>query len=166
LRRELAGSFMSEGGPIPQGVASPIPKHRLRAGLHALLVVLVSLLVACVLGEVILRIVGYSPAYVNPLHSFHESDPVLGYRGKRDFVRRFARPGICDVVVAHNSEGFRRHEYDHDPAQCTHRIQVFGDSFTWGYGVGQGQCFTDQMNLLLSGYHIANYGVKASGTVL
>ena len=43
------------------------------------------LLLAVLLGEIALRVVGYDRSYFNPLHSFHEPDPVIGHRGRPGF---------------------------------------------------------------------------------
>jgi lysophospholipase L1-like esterase len=123
-----------------------------------------SILLACALGEIALRCAGYSRSYVNPIASFHENHPLVGWRGKPNFVGRFRRPEF-DVLVAHDELGFRRHEHQQPREECRHKAIVLGDSFTWGWGVGQGQVFTDQMNLLMPGYWVENFGLTASGTV-
>ena len=126
----------------------------------------VSLLVAFVLGEALLRIIGYEVPFLNALRSFHTSDPVLGVRGRPSFEGRFHKPGQWDIRVVHDEKGFRRQEYAADPATCTRRIAVFGDSYVWGYGVDQGECFTDQMSLLMPECCIQNYGISATGTAV
>ena len=93
---------------------------------------------ACGIAEVGLRIAGYDRTYVNPLHSFHERDPRVGYCGKPDFVGRFYSTQF-DVVVAHDSDGFRRQEVRNKASDPANRIFVLGDSYVWGWGVGQGQ---------------------------
>ena len=131
-----------------------------------IVMVVVSLLVAFVLGEALLRVVRYEVPFLNALRSFHTTDPVLGLRGRRNFQGRFNKPGQWDVRVVHNERGFRRQEYAADPATCTQRIAVFGDSYVWGYGVDQGECFTDQMGLLMRESCIQNYGISATGTAV
>jgi hypothetical protein len=122
------------------------------------------LVVGALVGEAALRLAGYSPVYYNPLHSFHEAHPLVGYRGKPGFVGRFRRPEF-DVTIAHRENGFRRHEYENRGAKVRHRVLVFGDSFTWGWGVGQGKVFTDRMNQLMPEYQVMNFGLNATGTV-
>lgn len=129
-----------------------------------MLVVDCSIVLACVLGEIGLRCAGYNRAYVNPIASFHENHPLVGWRGRPNFVGRFRRPEF-DVLVAHDELGFRRHEHQQPPERCRHKVIVLGDSFTWGWGVDQGEVFTDQMNLLMPGYSVENFGLIASGTV-
>jgi hypothetical protein len=122
------------------------------------------LVIAALLGEAALRLAGYSPVYYNPLHSFHEAHPLVGYRGKPGFVGRFRRLDF-DVTIAHRENGFRRHEYENKGPKVRHRVLVFGDSFTWGWGVGQGKVFTDRMNQLMPDHQVVNFGLNATGTV-
>jgi lysophospholipase L1-like esterase len=132
----------------------------------AVLSILLSLLATAVVGEGVLRLAGYSPANVNPLKSFHESDPVLGWRGRKLYTARFKRPDF-DVVIAQDAAGFRKQvNLAAKVNQAPHRVFVFGDSYVWGWGVGQGEVFTDKMNLLLRDYSVHNYGINGIGTVV
>jgi lysophospholipase L1-like esterase len=134
--------------------------------IFVVLAILLSLLATAVVGEGVLRLAGYSPSNVNPLKSFHEFDPVIGWRGRKLYTARFKRPDF-DVVVAQNAAGFRRQEnLEAKLDKAPHRIFVFGDSFVWGWGVGQGEVFTDKMNLLLPNYSVYNYGINGVGTVV
>ena len=60
---------------------TPPGPHGGRRLLFAVLAILLSLLAMAVVGEGVFRLAGYSPSNVNPLQSFHEFDPVLGWRG-------------------------------------------------------------------------------------
>ena len=146
----------------------PTPPHP-RGGrriLFAMLAILLSVLATAVVGEGVLRLAGYSPSNVNPLKAFHEFDPVLGWRGRKLYSARFKRPDF-DVLIALDAAGFRKQvslEAKRDKAP--HRISVFGDSFVWGWGVDQGEVFTDKMNLLLKDYSVHNYGIDGIGTVV
>jgi len=122
-----------------------------------------SLLMAGLLAEIGLRIVGYDEKYFNPLKSFHRADPRIGYRGKPGFEGRFKRPDF-DVLIVHNEAGFRRQEYRRPAASPAQRVFVFGDSTTWGWGVDQGRVFTDRMSLLMPGYEVTNFGLTGSST--
>ncbi len=140
--------------------------RRGRRVLFAVLAVLLSLLATAFIGEGGLRLAGYSPANINPLKSFHEFDPVFGWRGKKLYTARYKRPDF-DVVVAHNADGFRKQEnLEAKLNQAPQRAFVFGDSFVWGWGVAQGEVFTDRMNLLLPTYSVHNYGLSGAGTVV
>jgi lysophospholipase L1-like esterase len=145
---------------------SPPAPSRARRALFAALAVLLSLLATAVVGEGVMRLAGYSPANVNPLKTFHEFDPVLGWRGRKNFTGRFKRPDF-DVVISQNADGFRKQEnLEAKLNRAPHSIFVFGDSFVWGWGVAQGQVFTDRMNLLLPDYSVHNYGISGAGTVV
>ena len=129
-----------------------------------ILAMLFSVAIACLLGEAGLRLRGYSRSYVNPFSSFYESDPVLGLHGKPNFAGRIHKQDF-DVWVAHDENGFRRQDNVRPVPAAAKNIYVLGDSFVWGWGVSQGREFTDQMNLLMPGYRVHNFGLVATGTV-
>ena len=139
---------------------------RLRNILFPLIAICLSLLLIALLLEVGLRIAGYSPGNVNYLSSFHEYDAKVGHRGKKNFEGRFKRPEF-DTAIAHNGQGFRKQEFlsaDKEKS-CKRTIHVFGDSFVWGWGVGQGEGFTDLLNKDLPDVCVRNYGIISTGTV-
>lgn len=115
---------------------------------------------ACV--EVVLRIADPQVEVVNPLRGFHDGDTRLGWRGKPNVTRRFHRSEF-DVLVEHGPDGFRRAA---PPASenAAARVLFLGDSFTWGWGVSQGEVFTDHLQRALPGVGIDNRGVNGFGT--
>ena len=133
--------------------------------LFALLTVLGSLVMFCIGLEIVLRLVGYTPAVVNPLGNFHQHDPLLGHRGKASFVGRWKRPEF-DVMIVHDADGFRAQKETSIKEKCNHDVFVFGDSFVWGWGVDQGETLTDQMQTRLPAHCIHNRGINAAGTVM
>jgi lysophospholipase L1-like esterase len=145
------------------GMQSAVPRTNRRVAVYRLIAVALSIVIGLLLVEAAMRLAGYSPTYVNALGSFHEADEVTGHRGKRDFAARFKNPQF-DVLVAHNSAGFRRQEYQNSPSS-RNRMFAFGDSFTWGWGVDQGEVFTDQMSRQLPDWWIDNLGINDTGTV-
>ena len=134
-----------------------------RKRLFVLMTLLGSAALACGVAEVGLRLGGYDRTYVNPLHSFHQRDSRVGHRGKPNFTGRFHSYEF-DVVVSHNEHGFRKHKTP-VPAHPSQRAFVLGDSFTWGWGVGQGKVFTEAMRRLLPEFDVQNFGLNGSGTV-
>lgn len=136
-------------------------RHHRRVLVGRILLLATSTLMALLVAEVGLRLGGFTPVYVNPLGSFHEYDPVIGHRGKPNFVGRFKRPEF-NVHVAHDANGFRNREalpeVSSQPA-----IYVLGDSFTWGWGVDRP--YTSYMEPLCRGRRIRNLGLSATGTV-
>jgi lysophospholipase L1-like esterase len=124
--------------------------------------VLIGVLVACLVAEAALRLANGIPEVANPLYSFHEADPVLGWRGKADVRLRFRRPDF-DVVIEHGSDGWRKPE-PALPTDPRRRVLLLGDSFTWGWGVGQGEVFTDHLQRARPDTLIANRGANGFGT--
>lgn len=137
----------------------------MKKAIFACLAVCLSLLVSFALMEIILRVIGYKPAYVNPLPAFHKGDPILGWVGEPSFGARFKR-GDFDVVIQMDADGFRKSECTLKREANARRVMFLGDSFTWGWGIAQGKVFTDVLqNELGGGFRIINRGVNAYGTV-
>lgn len=122
----------------------------------------IGVLLALALAEVALRVLQPIPDVANPLYAFHEADPVLGWRGKPNARMRFRRPDF-DVFVAHGPEGFRAPD-PAPPASPHCRLLVLGDSFVWGWGVGQGEVVTDEIQRSRPDCAVVNRGVNGFGT--
>ena len=120
-----------------------------------------SLFAAIAIVEIGLRLCGFGHNYAYPMGSFFEPDSELGCHGKPNFVGRFRRADF-DVTVEHDENGFRRGE----PIAATdpREVYVLGDSFVWGYGIGQHDLLTNQMATLL-GRRVHNCGLIGAGTV-
>lgn len=126
---------------------------------------IITLVISLLLGEGFLRVLGYNPAFVNPLNSFHRADPELGWLGVPGFSARFQKQEF-DAQVSANQEGFRALRSATKPNNNAKKIYFLGDSFTWGWGVSNGQVFTDLLQTELgSAFRIKNYGVNAYGSV-
>ena len=138
-----------------------LPRVERRSGHRALgfAVSVVTLLLATVLAELVLRwrAIGPLPAVETGLHYRH--DEVLGWHpvaGDRRTIlgsRRFS--------VEHNRAGFR--DRDHG-AKTKPRILFLGDSFVWGFDVDQHERFTDLVQDALPGWDVINAGVAGYGT--
>lgn len=67
-----------------------------------------------------------------------------------------------------NSKGLRDREHPYEKPPGTKRILVLGDSFAWGYGVGDSEVFTDvlERQLVAKGkpWEVINTGVSGWGT--
>jgi hypothetical protein len=123
-----------------------------------------TMLVCILVMELALRIVSPLQRFANPLHAFHDPDPNVGWRGRPDVHARFATADF-DCEVRHDARGLRAHE---SPAPSVDSpVWLFlGDSFTWGWGVGQGEPFTDLLQATLGpAVLIENRGLSGSGTV-
>jgi len=132
--------------------------------LSRVITTLAAVLATALLCELALRLGNYTPTYFNPLNAFHEPHPLVGYQGKPGFVGRFRKPDF-DVIIAQGENGFRLPEDQRPQADSRMAVLAFGDSFTWGWGVGQGRVFTDVLSRLMPEVHVANFGLNGSGTV-
>src|SRR5262245_58484324 len=132
-------------------------------GLHRAAAAFLGLLAAALALEAGLRVGSAPPAVAHPLHSFHRNDPALGWVGTPDLRRRFVRPAF-DVLVEHDAEGFRRPDPP-PPASARERVLVLGDSLVWGWGIAQGELFTDHLQRALAPETaVLNRGVNAYST--
>jgi len=127
-----------------------------------LALIVVGLVAALLLGEGLLRLIDAVPEVANPLYSFHVGDAVLGWRGKPGITRRFRRPQF-DARIVHDAAGWRA-PLPLAPPAAPRRVLVLGDSFTWGWGVAQGEVYTDHLQRARPDAAIANRGVNGFGT--
>jgi len=129
-----------------------------------LLMLVASVATACLLGEVGLRLTGYGRSYLNPFHAFHESDDLIGIRGRANFTGRLKNAEM-DVVISNDAQGFRKPAQEVADASSKRTVFVLGDSFMWGWGVGQGQVVTDLMQERLPDCRVRNFAVSGTGTL-
>jgi hypothetical protein len=132
-----------------------------RSRFFAVMALFLSFFIAVAIGETGLRLCGFGRDYTYPMGSFFEPDVELGCHGKPNFVGRFRRADF-DVMVEHDENGFRRGE----PIATTdpREVYVLGDSFVWGYGIGQHDLLTNQMARMLD-RRVHNCGLIGAGTV-
>src|SRR5689334_10107820 len=120
-------------------------------------------LLACVGLEIVLRVSDAVPEVGSPQFSFHQNDPYLGWIGKPNVRLRYHRPEF-DTPVRHDAEGWRLPDPPR-PTDAAQRILVLGDSFTWGWGVSQGEVFTDRLQAALPPtIAVVNRGIIGFGT--
>jgi lysophospholipase L1-like esterase len=138
---------------------------RVRLRLQRLALLASSLLICILLLEGMLRLVVPIRTFVNPLSSFHRGDSELGWIGRPAVEARFRKPDF-DVLIRHDENGFRVRESAVKPSPGSPVIAVLGDSFTWGWGVNNGQVLTAQLQDRLGpGTDVRNFGLNAYGTV-
>ena len=131
--------------------------------IHRLGLICFGVLLAFLGLEVVLRLGDPVPEVGSPIYNFHESDPYLGWMGKPNVHLRYRRPEF-DTLVRHDAGGWRQPEPPR-PTDPTRRILVLGDSFTWGWGVSQGEVFTDLLQAQLPPtIAVYNRGVIGFGT--
>lgn len=91
-------------------------------------------------------------------------DEVLGWRNIPNWsATTFDRP------LNINSKGLRDLEYSYEKPANTSRILVLGDSFAWGYGVGDDEIFSEVLEMRLAkqrqhAWDVINGGVSGWGT--
>ena len=139
LDEHVADSVADDAPPTISAAPdrAPLPGRRLslrRRVLFPALAMCASLFAAIAAAEIGLRIAGYGRSYTNPMGSFFVLDGETGYHGKPNFTGRFRRAEF-DVTVEHDKNGFRRGE--EAGAADSREVYVLGDSFIWGYGIGQ-----------------------------
>jgi|GEM_PF-762736 len=133
--------------------------------LFSLVAVLLGLLVALLIAEGALRLTRTAPYHRNALNSFHEPDPHLGWRGLPGFTGVFVREDF-KARIAINEQGYRKKRARTRPLPDAEKVVFLGDSFAWGWGVSQGELFSDVLQDLLGPrYDVVNLGINTFGTV-
>ncbi|GAK58886.1 hypothetical protein Isop_0179 [Candidatus Vecturithrix granuli] len=100
-----------------------------------------SFLFACILGEFLLRFLGYYGIITSQVQNLRlVQDPVLDYRlvPKSSWIYNNLRYSI-------NQHGWRDDEHDYQKPANTFRIVVLGDSVTQGYGVNLESTYAKQL---------------------
>ena len=93
-----------------------------------------------------------------------EYHPVIGYRFIPGLRARVPHENGGYLVRA-NGSGFRcDREFTAKPTPGTRRVLLFGDSFTAGDGVSNGQRFGDVLEQRVSGIEVLNFGLPGTGT--
>lgn len=158
-----------EGNDRPSE-SQPQAKSRLKRLGTNLIVLAVSLLITCLVAELIFRVLGIGrpvppTMQMDPRGFVADADPELvftfrpGYRGQM-----FATP------VAINSLGIRDEEEPQAKAPNEFRLLMLGDSVTYGLGVPLEKTFTKVLERLLAEadssrrYRACNAGVPAYNT--
>jgi lysophospholipase L1-like esterase len=124
----------------------------------------VSTVLCFLAAELALRLISPVQTFVNPAGSFHQPDRELGWTGTPNLKARFRKVDF-DVLVYSDATGFRTRKSNAEPTLGSPVIAVLGDSFTWGWGVENGEVLTDAMQNELGPHaDVRNFGVNAYGT--
>ena len=92
-----------------------------------------------------------------------EYHPVIGFRFVPDIKARVRHEG-GGYLLRTNSTGFRSDRpFALERTAGTRRILLFGDSFTAGEGVSNGQRYSDHLERLIPNLEVFNYGLPATG---
>ncbi|MBU6365016.1 MAG: SGNH/GDSL hydrolase family protein [Gemmatimonadetes bacterium] len=141
---------------------------RVRALAGPLLLMATSLCVTLLLVEGALQLLYVPPpqAMAGPQLSaagFYVRDSVLGWVPRANVSGEHTERGLFTSTFRTNSRGIRGREHALAKPAGTRRIVVIGDSFTWGYGVSNGETYADRLEALLPGTEVINLGVTAYG---
>jgi hypothetical protein len=97
------------------------------------------------------------------MRQYLEYDPVTGYRFIPDICARIPHEGGGYLIRA-NELGFRSDKrFVRERSLGKSRLLLFGDSFTAGDGVSNGQRFGDHLEVLVPNLEVYNFGLPASG---
>lgn len=97
-----------------------------------------------------------------PSSLFHENN-TLPYVLMKPSTQALATTSDFSVIYAANSVGIRDKEYDRVKTPGTTRCLLFGDSFTFGEGVADGQRFADIVENKVPNLEIINFGMPGYG---
>ncbi|MFH1799440.1 MAG: SGNH/GDSL hydrolase family protein [Candidatus Omnitrophota bacterium] len=139
-----------------------------------LILVIFSLVLALVLGEFVLRIVGVDrvkfqekprTGWVDvPENIWVEHHPVLGWYSQKNKTANLISPNFSPVEVHTDSAGFRGiREYSPEKPQGIIRIAVLGDSFVFGFGIQDGETFPALLESQDKTREVLNLGVPGYG---
>ena len=96
---------------------------------------------------------------------FVQYDPELGWANRKGASGGLTPPDNGPPTqVAVNAEGFRGREVRLPKPKGGKRILFLGDSNTFGFGVSEGERFSDLLERRLAGYDSVNLGVFGYGT--
>jgi hypothetical protein len=98
------------------------------------------------------------------MRQIYEYHPVIGFRFIPDLVARIPHEG-GGYLIRTNGTGFRSDRpFPVQRSGGKRRILLFGDSFTAGEGVSNGQRWGDALEQLLPDTEVYNFGLPATGT--
>ncbi|MFM7736998.1 MAG: SGNH/GDSL hydrolase family protein [Alphaproteobacteria bacterium] len=176
--------------PRDAGSAGPPVRRRRGEALAAPLLALVSLLVALAAGEAAVRMVLGRDGLARLPHAcvgasaerraawrarrdadggdpygFDQPDPRLGWRLAPGVDVRSAKPGSYDVRVRSNPQGLRgARPAATEPTAGVLRVAIFGDSQTFGEGVGDDETYAALLGRAHPAVEVLNFGVHGFGT--
>lgn len=95
---------------------------------------------------------------------FCQYHPVLGWVNKPNYRGEVRVDDNYRFFVTHNGRGLRGREHPYARTPGKRRVLVLGDSFAWGFGVGDRQIFGSLMEEKRHDLEVVNMGVSGYGT--
>lgn len=127
-----------------------------RAGLYALLIAIVALVIFAVAEA------GTRAALTRARSPLRAVSPSLGWETAANVGLRYTHPAFGDIAMSTGPRGFRRFD---DTTAAKTRLLVIGDSFTEAAQVSDGKAFFDHLARLLPGVAIFAHGTGGYGTL-
>ncbi len=132
------------------------------------LVALVSIVVTLAAAEVAVRLFRTEPprfmdAFNLQTSPYYRADSELGWVPRPAVQGEHNLAGSFSSTFRTNSIGLRDREFTPEDLAARHRTVVIGDSFTWGWGVNDGEIFVDGLEEQDTRAEYINLGVTAYG---
>jgi len=96
--------------------------------------------------------------------SYYRKDERVGWLPQKNVNGKHDQPGRFTTSFRTNSRGLRDKEYPVRKPIDRQRIVVLGDSHTWGWGVNDGEIYTEILESLLDRTDVINLGVTGFNT--
>ena len=93
----------------------------------------------------------------------YKKDEELGWLPKANTQGQHNEQGKFESRFTTNAFGLRDTDHTLEKPEGIDRIVVLGDSFAWGFGVDDGEIFTDYLEAALDKTEVINLGVTAYG---
>ena len=104
------------------------------------------------------------PSMLYERNYFCQYHPLLGWINKPDYENSVTTTKGFSFHITHNARGLRGREYPYERTPGKYRILVLGDSFAWGFGVGDSEVFTQTLESITPDVEVINMGVSGYGT--
>lgn len=95
--------------------------------------------------------------------SFYEYDSLLGWANRPLSTGEFYMPDSLSYIEI-NKRGIRDDNHIYSKNESIKRVEFFGDSFTWGYGVNKSYRYTEIFEKEYVGIEVINMGTTGYGT--
>jgi lysophospholipase L1-like esterase len=126
--------------------------------------VAIGAVVALALSEGLIRLASPRKVETVEAEEFVRFDPWLGWTNRPGAAGRMRAVGQYDSFARINSRGLRDREIAPARVKGRTRVLCLGDSFTFGWGVGDDETYPKVLERELAGVEAVNAGVSAWGT--